>query len=195
MSCLAGTRVYARFEPITNPARPDGERVRGQSEPQRQLPAILDLGALLAPIVFKDQVPFILSQRLQASFETVERFFSSLFDSIKVIAVGAIQIDHAVLLYFGPAEILEEHELRDDVTVVSGRRVNDGALFVETAGNAIQRFVGEFVSGQTPFAGEIPDQPAAHVEIVLTVGFPALVEPSEELMECLRTWRPAPLRH
>src|SRR5262245_15044625 len=89
------------------------------------------------------------------------------------------------MLPVDPTQVLEEHELGDDVAVADRRRVYDRALFRKAAGDTIQRFVGKLIGREAALVAEVPDEPAPHLEVSFAPRIGALVEPREEAMERL----------
>jgi hypothetical protein len=162
----------------------------------REAAPLLDLDALLAAIVVENQLPILRRQRAQAAIETLEEPLTSrgLVRRAGTIgrAVERVCARHLVLL--GPAQIFQEDELRDDVAVAGGRRIDDLPRFLEAAGDAVQRLVREIVRILAAFVLKVPDQPAARVEIALTAGIDALVQPGEQALERAASRNPIPFQ-
>src|SRR5258706_2627405 len=141
--------LEAGFELVADPARPNAHRVHCETQPSSELAASLDLGALLAPVVLENELPIMRRELLQATFETVE-----LSPPDRVVWVGRpcglrrqnsrtfVERDIAAL---GSADVLQKHELRDDVAITGRRSVRDRALFLQPAGHPVQRFVSQLI--------------------------------------------------
>src|SRR5262245_7977592 len=189
--------VHAALEPVTNPAGTNAQRIWRDAEPRREAAAVVDLHPLGAPVVFEDERAFGGRQLAEAPIQALPiplalqrvRIRWWIRRTPRRVAIGC----RPGRPMFRAAKVFKKDELRDDVTVVRRRGVRDPSFFVETPGDAIQRIVRQRVRVETAFAGEIPDQPPAHVEILLAAGIDALVEPLEHPLPRLRCQLPVSL--
>src|SRR5437868_13384813 len=92
------------------------------------------------------------------------------------------------------AQVLHKDEARDDVTISRWRVAFDCAcFFFESPRHASQGFICEFVGPYAILAVEVSHQPPPHLQILLSVGTRAFVQPVEEAMECFGGQLPEPL--
>jgi len=66
--------------------------------------------------------------------------------------------------------------------------------FFESAGDAVQRVVGEIIGVRATFVLKISDQPTARLEVTLATGVDALVQPDEQMLERAASGNPITLQ-
>jgi hypothetical protein len=75
------------------------------------------------------------------------------------------------------AQRLKKNETCNKVTVVGSRIDGNRAFFLQSACNAIQRFIRQFVRGQAVLAVEVENKSAAYLQVAKTARIIAGIEP------------------
>lgn len=173
---------------VAEPAGPDGQGIRRDLQPGRQLAPLLDPGPLVAPIVVDDEGAIRRRQFVEAAVEAVEQLLRGRLAGITSLwrdrrLPRGCQTVEARLTMLGPPEVLQEHESGDDVAVACGHGIGHRALFLEPPRHAVQRIVREFVRPEAPLPPEILHQTPAHLEVPFAAGVDAGVQPGEQSIE------------
>lgn len=195
MSFPGLARSHATLERAANPARPNRQRVRCQTEPYRKL-AASGGGALgSAGIVVEDQLPIARRQCAEATVEAREARFQPrrIIRHRRVsgrIRSARFDGNFQRALVPGAADMFQEHELRDDIAVSPRGTFRESSLLFEPARDAVQRFVRKIIRIAATLSIEIRAEPSAHLEIAFATRIDTPVEPAEQPAERRLRWLP-----
>jgi hypothetical protein len=187
---IRSASLHAGFQLVPNAAGSNADRVHRQSQFRRYLAPAFYLSPLFACVVFQDQCAVPRIEFLQAAVEAIEKIL------VMIRLVGgwvrswirgyALQQFKVRVRSLRTPQILEKHELRNDVTISSRWRIPQRIILMETPHHPVESFVREIVGMLAILAVEISRKPAVHFQVTRALGIAPFVKPLQELLKPVR---------
>src|SRR6185295_2703645 len=160
-------RGDACLEARSEPPGADRESIHADPQAAGEFPPAVDSLSLRVAVVLDDQGPVLRFELVQTVGEALEGSLSTIVCLRAVrrrIVLGCrpgfVEWDLALIA----ADIFQQHESRDDVTVASRRCDLDTARFLQRPADAVKRFVGKDVRCGPVAAIEVRDEASTNLE-------------------------------